>query len=33
MFIQPERLHPERRGKREAPLADDRERDEVVVIG
>ncbi len=28
-----ERKHPERWGKREAPPADDRERDEVVVIG
>jgi hypothetical protein len=28
-----ERKHPERWGKREAPPADDRQRDEVVVIG
>ena len=28
-----ERKHPERWGKREAPPADDRERDEIVVIG
>jgi hypothetical protein len=28
-----ERKHPERWGKREAPPVDDRERDEVVVIG
>jgi len=28
-----ERKHPERWGKREVPPADDRERDEVVVIG